>query len=110
MSAGRDSLAAPAGIAVLFICATVGVLLWTLGECRSRSQAALAGMVLLGTPFFAHLSFAQYADVPLAFFFLATMSLLFCYSRSQDGGNGHSKDNTKDAGTANTRAGGKANA
>jgi len=103
MSAGRDSLAAPAGIAVLFICATAGLLLWTLGEFRSRSQAALGGMVLLGTPFFAHLSFAQYADVPLAFFFLATMSLLFCYSRRPD----HSKDEGKDGGKDSPKGGGR---
>jgi hypothetical protein len=80
MSIGNDSLAVPAAIAVLFICATVGLLLATLGESRSRSQAALAGMVLLGTPFFVHLSFAQYADIPLAFFFLATMALLILHA------------------------------
>jgi len=83
MSIGKDSLAVPAAIAVLFICATVGLLLVTLGEARSRSQAALAGMVLLGTPFFVHLSFAQYADIPLAFFFLATMALLVLYGRRE---------------------------
>jgi len=81
MSIGKDSLAVPAAIAVLFICATVGLLLAALGESRSRSQAAMAGMVLLGTPFFVHLSFAQYADIPLAFFFLATMALLFLHGR-----------------------------
>jgi 4-amino-4-deoxy-L-arabinose transferase-like glycosyltransferase len=81
MSIGKDSLAVPAALAVLFICATVGLLLATLGEARwSRSQAAMAGMVLLGTPFFVHLSFAQYADIPLAFFFLATMALLFLHA------------------------------
>jgi hypothetical protein len=37
-------------------------------------------MVLLGTPFFVHLSFAQYADIPLAFFFLATMALLILHA------------------------------
>jgi hypothetical protein len=81
MVLGRDSLGVPAAIAVVFICASVGLLLVALGECRSRSQAAMAGMVLLGTPFFVHLSFAQYADIPLSLFFLATMALLFIHGR-----------------------------
>src|SRR5215471_8899163 len=83
MSIGKDSLAVPAAIALSFICATVGLLLAALGESRSRSQAALAGMVLLGTPFFVHLSFAQYADIPLAFFFLATMALLVLHGHRE---------------------------
>jgi len=86
MSIGRDSLGVPVAIAVLFICGTVGILLAALGAARSKSQAALAGMVLLGTPFFVHLSFAQYADIPLAFFFLATMALLFLHEHRQEAG------------------------
>jgi hypothetical protein len=83
MSVARDTIQAPIAIAVIFICATVEMLLTVLGQSRSRSQAALAGMVLLGTPFFVHLSFAQYADIALSFFFLATMALLFIDDRRQ---------------------------
>jgi hypothetical protein len=88
MSTGTDTVQAPIAIAVLFIWATVGMLLTVVGESRSKSQAALAGMVLLGTPFFVHLSYAQYADIPLSFFFLATMALLFIDGRQQSADKG----------------------
>ena len=40
-------------------------------------QGLVAGLVLLGTPFLILHGASQYADVPLAFFFVATVVLLF---------------------------------
>lgn len=71
-----DSQRAPIAIAFLFTFATAGELFCSLSLLRSRSQGLIATTVLLGTPFFLVLGSAQYADVPLAFFFLSTIVLL----------------------------------
>lgn len=74
---GRDSVAVPAVIALAFTLATVGMLMEALSQLRGRSQATLAGIVLLGTPFFLEHGVAQYADVTLGYFFLATIVLVW---------------------------------
>jgi hypothetical protein len=63
-------------IAALFSLATTGLLLSALSVFTDLDQALLAGTLLLSTPFFVVLGAAQYADVPLGFFFLATIVLL----------------------------------
>ncbi len=52
----------------------IGLASSTLGLLRSPSQGLLAGIVLLGTPFLIRHGASQYADVPLSFFFLATLA------------------------------------
>jgi hypothetical protein len=42
----------------------------------------MAGLSLIGTPFFLSVGVSQYADVPLAFFFLATLCLVYLRDRS----------------------------
>ena len=59
-----------------FTFAAVGLLAAGVCRLRSRNQGLLAGAVLLGTKAFVMLGAAQYADVPLAFFILATVLLL----------------------------------
>ena len=71
-----DAQTAPMVIASLFTFATAGELFCALSLLRSRSQGLIAATILLTTPFFLVLGAAQYADVPLAFFFLSTMVLL----------------------------------
>ncbi len=71
-----DAQRAPIAIALLFTFATAGELCCSLSLLRSRSQGVIAATVLLATPFFLVLGSAQYADVPLAFFFLSTTVLL----------------------------------
>ncbi len=73
---GRESQFVPATIALLFTFATVGTLFSGLAFLRSRSQGALAGLLLLGTTFFLQLGWVQVADVPLSFFYLAVLTLL----------------------------------
>ncbi len=73
---GRDPTWVPWLLGVCFTLATVGVLTAGVGRLRGRSQGLLSGMVLLGTKAFVTLGAAQYADVPLAFFILATVLLL----------------------------------
>jgi hypothetical protein len=74
--AGRETLLGPALVAGTFTFAIVAVLVTALAVLRSTSQGLLAGLVLLSTPFFIFHGTALYADVPLAFFFLATFVCL----------------------------------
>jgi hypothetical protein len=73
---GHESWVVPSVIALIFAFGTVGLLLSGLSISRGRNQALLGGTMLLATPFFVEQGTSQYADVPLAFFFLATIMLL----------------------------------
>ena len=75
--AGSESQAAPVILALSFTFATVGLIVSSLFTLRGRNQGFLAGMVLVSTPFFVEHGASQYADVPLGFFYLATI-VLFC--------------------------------
>jgi 4-amino-4-deoxy-L-arabinose transferase-like glycosyltransferase len=85
---GNDSIYIPAAFALLFTLLTLGLLLCALAFLRSRIQGCLAAMILLGTPFFIVLGASQFADVPLAFFMLATLVLLFLPARSPENRSG----------------------
>ena len=73
---GRETPFGPASVAMLFTFATVGLLYASLSIVRSPTQGCLAALVLLSTKFFILHGTSQYADVPFAFFVLATVSLL----------------------------------
>lgn len=73
---GTDTVVVPAVLAILFTLAIVGLTVSSLSILRGRSQALFAGIVLLGTPFLITHTTSQYADVPLGFFFLATLVLI----------------------------------
>ena len=78
---GHETVVVPAVVSMLFTFATVGLLFSSLSILRSRSQGFLAGLVLLGTPLFIRQGASQQADVPLGFFFLATIVLFFLQDR-----------------------------
>ncbi|SRR6266404_4948632 len=73
---GTDTVIVPAVLAILFTLAIVGLTVSSLSILRGRSQALFAGLVLLGTPLLITHTASQYADVPLGFFFLATLVLI----------------------------------
>jgi hypothetical protein len=73
---GRDDPRVPAVIGVIFTFAVAGVLFAGLAALRGRVQAMMAAIALLSTPFFVEQGTDQYADIPLSFFFLATVVLL----------------------------------
>jgi hypothetical protein len=75
---------APALLAVAFTCATVMLLGSGLSVLRDTSEGVLAATVLVATPAFLILGTAQYADVVIEFFFLATLVLLAMYEREQN--------------------------
>ena len=73
---GHDDPTVPAVIGLCFTFSTVGLLFSALSIMRGRTVAMLGGLTLLTTPFFIEQGASQYADVPLSFFFLATIVLL----------------------------------
>ena len=78
---GAESLSVPIAFAFLFTCALVGLVVSSLVMLRSESQGYLGGLVLLGSPFFILMGASQLADIPLAFFLLATVVLFFVHDR-----------------------------
>lgn len=75
--AGQNTVIAPVLIAMVFTFATLGLLVSSLGILRDQTQGLIAGIVLMGTPFYLEHGASQYADIPLGFFFLSTL-VLFC--------------------------------
>jgi len=82
---GYDSPLVPAAIGFLFTFSTAGVLFSSISILRGRTAALLGTTALLATPSFIELGTSQYADVPLSFFYLATIVLLCLHDdRAQD--------------------------
>ncbi|MBA4395765.1 MAG: hypothetical protein C0394_00020 [Syntrophus sp. (in: bacteria)] len=79
--AGSETLYGPIVLSVLFTLAVAGLLVFSLATLRSRAQGYLAGLVLMGSPFFLDMGAYQFADIPLAFFFLATLVIFFQHDR-----------------------------
>ncbi|HTM47425.1 MAG TPA: hypothetical protein VL285_02010 [Bryobacteraceae bacterium] len=71
------AVAAPIATAGLFSFATVGLLVSALAILRGFNSAMAGGLVLLATAGFLTDSPWQYADVPLAFYFLAAFAAWF---------------------------------
>jgi hypothetical protein len=73
---GYDDPHVPAAVGLLLTFAAIGLLFSSLSLLRGRVAATLASLTLLATPSFVEQGTWQYADIPLAFFFLATIALL----------------------------------
>jgi hypothetical protein len=78
---GIETQITPIMIALAFTFGTVALLTFSLWQLRSKSQGLLAGLALVGTPFFIIHGASQYADVPIGFYFLATLVLLNLHGR-----------------------------
>lgn len=81
---GIDAPYVPAAVGAFYTFATVGVVFATVARLRGVTQASIAGLVMLGTPRFLVVGSWQYADVPVAFYFVACASLLYA-DRPGDG-------------------------
>jgi hypothetical protein len=86
--AGGETVAGPILVAFVFAAGACLLLFSSLAILRGKLRASLAAIVLAGTPFFIGHAAAQYADVPLAFFYLATLVLLCLADREKEGGRG----------------------
>jgi hypothetical protein len=78
---GHDDPIVPAIVSLIFTFATLGLLVSSLGTLRGFTSAAMAGIALASTPFFIEQGAAQYADIPLSFFFLVSVVLLHWYQQ-----------------------------
>ena len=64
---------------VLFAFAALGLIFGALGRFTSVGQASLGLILLAGVPFYLLEGGRQTADLPLAFYFLATVVFIFAY-------------------------------
>jgi hypothetical protein len=87
-SIGREVVAVPALVAVLFTLASIGVVTSAVYALRTSSQGLLAGLIVVCTPFFINHGANQYSDIPIGFFFLATFVFLHFHDRFKQSGNG----------------------
>ena len=84
--AGGDGVLFPAATSLLFLMATAGLLYAALASLAPGHGGILSGICLLGTAPFLREGASQYADVPLAFYILATIVLLLIGNRTGRGG------------------------
>jgi len=87
---GTDPTWLSAALGLAFTLATVALVSAAVAQRRGAVTGMLAGMVLLGTVRFLSWGAMQYADVPLAFFYLSTLVLLMYHDTLQQGRNDRS--------------------
>jgi hypothetical protein len=76
-SGGETSPLSPILTAVLFAASVLALLVSAVAIARGTGPALLAGLILMTTRRFLMQPMAQYADVPLSFYYLATLVLVF---------------------------------
>ncbi len=79
----QETIVVPALLSLLFTFGSVGIIVSSFFIICDRIKGYLAGLILMGTPFFIFLGADQIADNPLAFYFLATMVLFYLYDMDQ---------------------------
>jgi hypothetical protein len=89
MYAGSDTIAAPMILAWLFAAAILGLVTSAVATLCGRPQGYVAGVVLLGHPFFVLHGSTQMAEAPLTFFYVAALVLIaFHNDAAEDEGSG----------------------
>jgi hypothetical protein len=81
---GGEVLRVPAALSISFLFGMAGTIYSVISYLRSSSQAALAVILLLGTPGLLIFSTFQTADIPLTYFFLASASLFVLASHENN--------------------------
>jgi hypothetical protein len=82
--AQAESISAPIAVAFLFILGVCGFLVSSIGILRGKTQAFVAGILVVATASFVQLGAMQYADLPMSFYILATLALLCLQDRFPD--------------------------
>ncbi|MAE69187.1 MAG: hypothetical protein CME06_01825 [Gemmatimonadetes bacterium] len=85
---GGPNLAAPISVAMLFTASTVALLCVATVALKGRIIGLTAGAVLLAHPVFFQRGASQCADIPLAFFILATVVLFAMAENAHRGAQG----------------------
>jgi hypothetical protein len=83
---GGEVLRVPAALSMLFLFGMAGIIYCVIAYLRSSSQAAIAVILLLGTPGLLLFSTFQTADIPLTYFFLASVSLFVLAGKENNRG------------------------
>lgn len=83
---GTESVRAPMALAGIFLFGTAGLLFAATALLRGLGQASLAALLLIAAPVFLDRGASQTADVPVAFFILATCVLLYFYNLEKSPG------------------------
>jgi hypothetical protein len=86
LCAGSAAQLGPVILSLTFTASTVLLLGSGVSMLRGRVQGLLAATALAATPLFVTNGTAQYADVPVAFFFLAALVMFALYGRYQHRG------------------------
>jgi hypothetical protein len=79
---GLETAAGPVMIAAIFSVSTVALLCASTTLLRGKTQGLLAGIVILGAPFFIQHGASQFADIPIGCFILATLVLFAFYEQA----------------------------
>jgi hypothetical protein len=82
-SGGETSTLVPILTAAVFASSVVALLVSALALVRGTGSALLAGLILMTSSSFLMQPMAQYADVPLSFYYLATLALGFLSATSE---------------------------
>jgi hypothetical protein len=80
---GAQTTRVPIVLAGLFAVCALGTLSSALALLRGPSSAALAGLALLGAPWFPFFAATQNAAIPLAAYYLAAAALLSFHARTR---------------------------
>jgi hypothetical protein len=78
--AGGETPEAGGMLGVVWTLASVALLAATLRELKGKPLAALLALTLLTTPFYLEHGVVQYADIPLAMYFLCVTALMCLHS------------------------------
>lgn len=79
--AGETDAAVPAAVGLMYVLMIPMLLLGSVAWLSAESSGLLAVLLLLGAEAFASQTASQYADLPLAFYILATVALLAAAER-----------------------------
>jgi hypothetical protein len=80
---GTETTRVPIVLSGLFTLSTIGILFAAISQLRSFSQAVIASLALLGTPWISFYATTQNAAMPVAYYYLSTIILIIFYTRSK---------------------------
>jgi len=83
---GQETQRTPIVLSGLFMLSCAGLLGASLSLTRSLGQASIALILLLGSSLIGNEGAAQRADLPLTYFFLGTIVLIYLYATSKKPG------------------------
>lgn len=84
-ASGNMDAIAPIVTSLLFFGALLALLVSVVALLRGTASAMLAGLVILSTTSLLYWAPAQYADIPLAFYYLCAIALIFLDASSGGG-------------------------